>query len=423
MANDYFKYKQHEATAFGMLFPLQSHTDLTARQIFVAAKKAIQSLDGGRLQQIDCHLRESIQLREKHALRFRSSPLRQRRGHEFWNRLIQKLIDAVTDTRSERELQRGVESGGDVAAEPEEDALSAHEAAFLRFLEDLNLCVNQIEAHWRRAMEGELGLSAAAMCLCPFHALTRFETRVLTGEVTNTNLCVVQSMIYAEMILNPAWFRNGCLAVSIAGDSFSAFWDELQACASGIGLLFRTAIEPIFRSQTPVTYAPLVSRMLIEGMECALANTLLNTPLVSALAASVATRCLELGFPLDELRASVRKQIASTKTVLRRLPGAYENASIIRNVWLRMETVEVWAAACQDAVSFGQMTSWLQIQHILATRLFVYENSLLQLFAYPCERVRLNGTPLPSVLDELFNDRRLSPFLFLDSRPKTLDDC
>ena len=152
-------------------------------------------------------------------------------------------------------------------------------------------------------------------------------------------------------------------------------------------------------------------------------KTISNVPFVAVVAASLAHRCRELNPSIKELRSSVMTQILSTDTILQHHAQIYEGNKFLHDILSRMETVKERATTCQDAVSFGQMMSWLRVERVLCIRLYIFDSSLLQLFAFICEGMRLKGTTLPPALEDIFSDQRISDFLFLDGRPKTLDDC
>lgn len=143
----------------------------------------------------------------------------------------------------------------------------------------------------------------------------------------------------------------------------------------------------------------------------------------TSLARRCEERCKEVGLTMDELRIFVKTQILSTEAFLRKHAEIYKTGNNFQPVLSLMESFKKWADMCEDAVSFGQIMSWVKTQHVLCVRLFIHDSSILQLFAYICEHIRIKGKPLPSNLEAMFNDQRVSPFLYLDGRPKTLGDC
>ena len=181
--------------------------------------------------------------------------------------------------------------------------------------------------------------------------------------------------------------------------------------------------EPIFTSETPFNYAPLLTQMLTQVKNFFTSMTVFDVPFVAAVAASLACRCYGVSLSTEQLRSSVQTQILSTEIILQKHAKIYKDHGLIQEILLRIENVKKWATKCQDAISFGQMMSWLKIQYVLCVRLFIHDSSILQLFAYICERIRLNGKPLPAALEVLFDDQRVSGFLFLNERPKSLEEC
>jgi hypothetical protein len=152
-------------------------------------------------------------------------------------------------------------------------------------------------------------------------------------------------------------------------------------------------------------------------------TTVFNVPFVAAVAATLAHRCCETSPCIEEIRSSVKKQISSSTIILQKHEKTYRDQPLIQEISTRMEIIKDWAPKCNDVVSFGHMMSWIKVQHVLCVRLYIYDSTILQLFAYTCERIRINGNKLPPTLDEPFNDQRVSPFLFINGRPTTLVEC
>ena len=166
--------------------------------------------------------------------------------------------------------------------------------------------------------------------------------------------------------------------------------------------------------------APLLTQILTKVKSFPNPATIFDFPFMAIVAASLALRCDRLSSSLEGLRSAVTTQIESTGKILRQHARIYKNHT---EMLTRIESVRTWASNCCDAISFGQMMCWLKVQHVLCMRLHIHDSSVLQLFGYMCERVRLSGEPLPTALDNLFNDRRINRLLFLDKRPCTLDEC
>lgn len=178
----------------------------------------------------------------------------------------------------------------------------------------------------------------------------------------------------------------------------------------------------MIESGVPRSYAPVVTGMLLEGINAdrEYGVSLSEVPFITVIAASFLDRSRKVGLNLVDLRTSVRTRIFATETLLQKLAsfssGFDESLSLIQDF-------KAWAELCCDAVSFGHMMSYLEVQLVLGIRLWFHESAALQLFAYMCECVRLRGRSLPAALERLFDDPRVSPFLWLDGRPKTVREC
>ncbi|KAI1685649.1 hypothetical protein KJE20_03614 [Pyrenophora tritici-repentis] len=392
--NGCFQYKWHEANAFKILLSGTYKRSMTLRQLHLAAEEAAPKLDKKQLSVVIHHLKESLALRQNYSLRFRHAPLQHRRGHDFWSGLIQHIIDFANPHAPDEERTE----------EFEDVDMTAGKATFLRFLEDIESCVAQAEDLWRRVAKGKAHISTASI-------------------LTKTCLCTVTSMVNAEMLLNPSWFTKDRLAAHVSADGFP-YWTELRACVYNIDDIFMKVVPPIFLSGTPFSNAPLLTQMLVKVKELHHSMIISEVPFIAAVAASLAARCSNLGLSTENLCSPVHMQIISTDVILARHAETYKDTTnTIHDILRDMKSIKTWAATCHDAISFGQIMSWLRIRHVLCVRLFVHDSSLLQLFAYICERTRINGKPLHPVLEGLFNDRRITGFLFLDGRPKNLGDC
>ena len=153
-----------------------------------------------------------------------------------------------------------------------------------------------------------------------------------------------------------------------------------------------------------MAYAPLLTQMLTRVKDPSGDKTIFDVPFVAVVAASLVCRVQGLSLSIEDLRSSVKTQILSTEPLLLRHVTIYKDVGTSQEILLHMEYVKEWASLCRDAVSFGQMMSWLKVQHIICIRYFTHDSSILQLFAYMCERIRLNGEPLPTALEVLLND-------------------
>ncbi|KAH8695859.1 hypothetical protein GQ44DRAFT_694804 [Phaeosphaeriaceae sp. PMI808] len=392
-SNEYFKYKSDEACAFEILFPNEDYKNWTCRQFSYAAVEAVPLLDETQLRKVIDHLEQSSKARRKHSIRFRYAPSQRREGHDFWLCQVEHIISLA---KHQATVLPQIELLG-------EHNMSVNESSFLSFLEDVEFLVLQAEALWQRVATRDMHFWVASM-------------------LTNTYLCNAKSIVYAEMLLNPSWFEEGHLATSLSVHS-SEYFTELQACAKGIRDLFYKTVRPMFDAKVSVDYAPLLTQMLLEVKELPQVTTVFNVPFAAIVAASLATRVDRQKLSTQELHKCVMMQIASTETILQKHMNIYKGNAIIQEISSLMKDAQKWATKCHDAISFGQIMTCVKIQHVLSIRLFIYDSSILQLFAYICERVRLSRGPLPKSLEVLFGDRRITGFLFLDNRPEKLEDC
>ncbi|KAI4179489.1 MAG: hypothetical protein LQ346_007180 [Caloplaca aetnensis] len=144
----------------------------------------------------------------------------------------------------------------------------------------------------------------------------------------------------------------------------------------------------------------------------------------AAIAASFLNRCNGLDLDLGQFRTTVETRILETEKMLRKLISRFSSSSGNFDEGLSLTPkFKLWAQSCNDAVSFGQMMCWLDVQLVIATRYLIHESAGFQLFAYICECARIRGRKMTATLEALFNDPRVTPFLFMDGRPRTLDDC
>ena len=157
----------------------------------------------------------------------------------------------------------------------------------------------------------------------------------------------------------------------------------------------------------------------------------LATRVELAATATIFNRCDDLHLDLNDFRKSVEARIADCEALAQYVQShpterAFANLSDLLSM---IPALRQWAEACQIALGFGVMMNWLEIDIVKLRRIFTYENSGLQCFAYICEIDRIKEKPtskdedLRIELDKLFDDPRVTPFLFLSGRPKTITDC
>lgn len=226
--NKYIRYKNHEANAFEILFSGKNYKRMQLRQLRSAAEEAASLLDRKDLDVVTSHLQDSLRLRESYTQRFHHATERHRCGHDYFVEFIQHVIRVISPEATKEEL----------VEEQESINMSANEADFTRFLEDIESYVAQAAALWPRVVKGEAYISTASTCSYrPSPCALAYLISII--KVTNTILCRIDCTVNAETILNPSWFKNGCLASGIIQDG-STCLNELQACASQIRSFYST---------------------------------------------------------------------------------------------------------------------------------------------------------------------------------------
>jgi hypothetical protein len=177
----------------------------------------------------------------------------------------------------------------------------------------------------------------------------------------------------------------------------------------------------VVESGTPLANAPLLVKILITTRNVR-SFELFTVPFVAIVAASLYKRCADMNLPITAFRTSVQTQLISVQNTMQKYSNMFAEEPL--NEFLVLLTrLQAWASECSDAVGLGHILSLVQVQIVLCNQIFIHESSLLQCFAYICERLRFNHTVLPDVLETLFEDKRICPFLFLHGRPQALDDC
>ncbi len=153
--------------------------------------------------------------------------------------------------------------------------------------------------------------------------------------------------------------------------------------------------------------------------------TVSMVPFNTIIAATFVHRCNKVGLDLKKLRKSVMMRISETEPLLKKWASFdLEAFDSFKDILSLLQIMKAWTKLCCDAVSLGHIMSLVEVQRVLGIRYFINESAALQLFAYICERVRIkSGKTLPTTLEDLFNNPRVTPFLFRGGRPKTLFNC
>lgn len=162
VTNEYFKYKKDEADGFAILFPSAPYQEWKLTHLREAAKLAFPSLEPAQQNAVIKCFERSSEGRRSYASRFRYAPRIYQAGHDFWMKLLQYIISLGCPAAAESSIESHKDS-----------AISVNEASFVRFLEDIELCVTQAETLWRRVAEGILPLSTASTCTYSLHRRKR----------------------------------------------------------------------------------------------------------------------------------------------------------------------------------------------------------------------------------------------------------
>lgn len=180
--NEYIFYKQHEKDALQILFPASATEKWSVTGIYLAAEKAVPSLSREELNSVINHFQNSIRSREKFSLRFHFAPKQKQMRHAKWTGMVGRIIKlakqtaAVVDTTPESSVatqltlnvfEDGKQCPGNHRAEQKKveelEDVNIPVTIFLRFLEDVEMCVAQVEALWKRVAAGEMRLATASM--------------------------------------------------------------------------------------------------------------------------------------------------------------------------------------------------------------------------------------------------------------------
>ena len=123
---------------------------------------------------------------------------------------------------------------------------------------------------------------------------------------------------------------------------------------------------------------------------------------------------------IKSLRELVRDNLCNMLDLLKRWGEIGMDVQAPRMLTRKYQT---WLESVRDPLSLGAIACHSDGQRIEIVRHLVYEDTLLQVFAYSCEMLRLDGQTLPSEVDSLFESDNVADFLWRDGRPKTIDAC
>lgn len=232
-SNLYITYKTEEKGAFESLFPMQKWREWSLTRLRAGTESVALLLTREQRESIINSFQRSIGARKDYSGFFGYVPPQSRLRHDRFVQLLGSLIDVLKAAALPK-------------AEPPKEAVfqltealdnvSVDEAAFLCFLEDIELLVQQAVALWSRVAAGNLCLSTASMrtCCIPFveigHEGIPPSNTYLPTLVTSTVLCQIKPMVNAESLLNESLFGSEGLVAGYKNDSLP-FWNELQSCA------------------------------------------------------------------------------------------------------------------------------------------------------------------------------------------------
>ena len=86
-----------------------------------------------------------------------------------------------------------------------------------------------------------------------------------------------------------------------------------------------------------------------------------------------------MSLDLNKLRTSVKTRMSETAELARKLTSCFSSVGNFNEILSLIPQFETWANLCGDAVSFGLMMSWLEVQLVLGTRYTLHERAALQL--------------------------------------------
>ena len=84
---------------------------------------------------------------------------------------------------------------------------------------------------------------------------------------------------------------------------------------------------------------------------------------------------------------------------------------------------QTWLETVRHPLSFGAIACYLGAQRIEVVRHLVYEDTLLETFAYSCERLGSNGKSPAAEVEPLLESRAVASFFWRDDRPTIVKAC
>jgi hypothetical protein len=176
--NLYFTYKSEEQKSFESLFPKQDWRGWSLQRLKDMTASVVLSLGKKQREVIIGNFERSSKARKDYSVFFSYAPPQSRWRHDAFVDLLMTLI-AILKAAALPEAETPKVA---VAQQAETlERVSVNEAAFLGFLEHIELLVDQAVALWPRAAAGDLRLSTASkrMCCLPFVEISHDDIQLL----------------------------------------------------------------------------------------------------------------------------------------------------------------------------------------------------------------------------------------------------
>jgi len=231
-SNLYIMYKAEEKGAFESLFPKQKWREWSLTRLHAGTESVALLLTREQRESIINNFTRSIGARKDYSGFFGYVPPQSRLRHDKFVQILRSLIDVLKAAALPK-----AEPPKETVFQLTEalDNVSVDEAAFLCFLESIELLVQQAVALWSRVAAG-VCLSTASMHTCCIlfveigHEGIPPSNTYLPTLVTSTVLCQIKPMVNAESLLNESLFGSEGLVAEYKNDSL-LFWNKLQSCA------------------------------------------------------------------------------------------------------------------------------------------------------------------------------------------------
>jgi hypothetical protein len=163
--NLYMTYKYVERNSFESLFPREDWRGWSLERLKYETASVVPSLGKEKREVIIGNFEWSSKARKDYSVFFSYAPPQSRWRHDAFVDLLTTLI--ATLKLPEAETPKDAVAHQAEALEPVSiDEVSIDEAAFLGFLEHIELLVGQAVALWPRAAAGDLRLSTASTRMC-----------------------------------------------------------------------------------------------------------------------------------------------------------------------------------------------------------------------------------------------------------------